>query len=151
MDPGVINTYGPTLIRYLLIAVAVLIGMWIVYSVQIRLGVKREAATGRTLVSPWVFFFIIFQVFPLGSSLYLSFTNYNLFKAPEWIGLANYKELIDVQVVALPPPDQQTGGSVLPPGYEEVQRITIGNGGLVIGAKEALFWRSMRLTILYAV
>ena len=151
MDPGVINTYGPTLIRYLLIAVAVLIGMWIVYSVQIRLGVKREAATGRTLVSPWVFFFIIFQVFPLGSSLYLSFTNYNLFKAPEWIGLANYKELMDVQVVALPPPDQQTGGSVLPPGYEEVQRITVGDGGLVIGAKEALFWRSMRLTILYAV
>lgn len=151
MDPGVIGTYGPTLFRYVLIAVAVVVGMWFVYQVQIRLGVRREAATGRTLVAPWVFFFIIFQVFPLGSSLYLSFTNYNLFKAPEWVGLDNYKQLLALQVVSLPPPDQQTGGSLLPPGYEEVQRITIGDGGIVLGAQNAPFWRSLRLTILYAV
>ena len=121
MDPGVINTYGPTLIRYLLIALAVAAGMWLFYRLQIRLGVNREAATGRTLVSPWVFFFIIFELFPLGSSLYLSFTNYNLFKAPEWIGTDNYARLFALQIVSLPPPDQQTGGSVLPPGYEEVR------------------------------
>jgi len=150
MDPGVANTYGPTLIRYLFTAVAVAIFMWIVYKVQVAFGIKREAATGRALVSPWVVGFIIFQVFPIGASLYLSFTNYNLFKPPQWTGLDNYKTLFDLQIAAIPPAAQQTGGSLLPPGYEEVQRITVGDGGIVIGAKQAPFWRSMRLTLLYA-
>jgi multiple sugar transport system permease protein len=94
-------------------------------------------------------FFLVFEVFPIGTSLYLSFTQYNLFKAPAWIGLDNYKSLLDLQVVALPPPDQRDK-SPLSSGYEEVQRITLGDGGIVIGAKQASFWRSMRLTILYA-
>src|ERR1051326_4503644 len=103
MDPGVANTYGPTLIRYLFTAVAVAIFMWIVYKVQVAFGIKREAATGRALVSPWVVGFIIFQVFPIGASLYLSFTNYNLFKPPQWTGLDNYKTLFDLKIAAIPP------------------------------------------------
>ena len=150
MDPGVINTYIPTLIRYGLAAVGVAFLMWVVYKVQIALGIKREGAIGRALVSPWVMGFLIFSVFPIGASLYLSFTNYNLFKAPQWIGLDNYKALFDLQIASIPPAAEQTGGSLLPPGYEEVQRITIGDGGIVIGAKQAPFWRSMRLSILYA-
>ncbi len=149
MDPGPLNTYGPTFIRYILVAIGIVIFIWIVYRVQIALGVKREAATGRALVSPWVLFFVVFEVFPIGTSLYLSFTQYNLFKAPEWIGLENYKQLFALQIVSLPPPDQRDK-SPLPPGYEEVQRVTFGDGGIVIGAKQAPFWRSMRLTILYA-
>ncbi|MHB8627530.1 MAG: carbohydrate ABC transporter permease [Aggregatilineales bacterium] len=150
MDPGALNTYVPTLIRYGLVAVGVVVFMWIVYRIQIALGVKREAAAGRALVSPWVVFFLVFEVFPIGSSLYLSFTQYNLFKAPQWIGLDNYKSLFDLQIVSIPPAAQQTGGSLLPPGYEEVQRVPIGDGGFVLGAKQAPFWRSMRLTLLYA-
>lgn len=150
MDPGVINTYIPTLIRYGLAAVGVAFLMWVVYKVQTAFGVKREGAIGRALVAPWVVGFLVLQVFPIGASLYLSFTNYNLFKAPEWIGLDNYKSLFDLQIAPIPPVAEQTGGSLLPSGYEEVQRITLGDGGFVIGARQAPFWRSMRLTLLYA-
>jgi len=150
MDPGVINTYIPTLIRYGLAAVGLVFLMWIVYKVQIAFGVKREGAIGRALVTPWVVGFLIFSVFPIGASLYLSFTNYDLFKPPVWSGLDNYNSLFDLQIASIPPAAQQTGGSLLPPGYEEVQRVPIGDGGFVIGAKQAPFWRSMRLTLLYA-
>ena len=150
MDPGIANTYIPTLVRYGLVAVGLVFFMWLVYRIQIAFGVKREAATGRALVSPWVIGFLIFEVFPIGASLYLSFTNYNLFKAPQWTGLDNYKSLFDLQIVSIPPAAEQTGGSLLPNGYEEVQRVQIGDGGFVIGARQAPFWRSMRLTVLYA-
>ena len=32
---------------------------------------------------------------PLIASLYLSFTNYNLLQAPQWIGLENYARMLD--------------------------------------------------------
>lgn len=151
MDPGALNSYGPTLVRYILVALGVGVAIWVIYKIQIALGVKREAATGRALVAPWVIGFVIFLLFPIGASFYLSFTQYNLFKAPQWVGLDNYKDLFAVQVVAIPPADQQTGGSLLPAGYDEVQRVPINDGGFVFGAKQAPFWRSVRLTLLYTV
>ncbi len=149
MDPGVIGSYGPTLIRYAAVAVGLLFIMYLVYRVQVALGVKREAAAGRALVAPWVIGFLIFQLFPIGSSLYLSFTEYNLFKAPEPVGLDNYKSIFDIQFAALNSRTQRTS-AVLRPGYEEVLRIEIGDGGFVMGATQARFWRALRLTILYA-
>jgi multiple sugar transport system permease protein len=42
---------------------------------------------------PWLLGFIALTVGPMISSLYLSFTNYNLFDPPKWIGLDNYTTL----------------------------------------------------------
>src|SRR5215831_5333636 len=98
MDPGAFQTYLPTLVRYVLVALGLGSIMYIAYRVQIMLGVKREAATGRALVLPWVIGFLIFNVFAIGASLYLSFTNYNLVQAPQWVGLTNFQNLFQINV-----------------------------------------------------
>ena len=56
---------------------------------------RRGADTraGYTFLLPWLLGFILLTVGPMLSSLYLSFTNYNLFEAPKWIGLDNYTSL----------------------------------------------------------
>jgi multiple sugar transport system permease protein len=145
----VLNTYLPTLFRYILVMIALGILMFGVYRVQRWFGVGHEAATGRALVTPWVVGFLIFSVFTIGSSFYLSFTEYNLFKAPEWIGLENYRELFSLHFTTLDSHDQRST-DVLPPRYDEVVRIETPNGGFLFGAKEEEFWRAMKLTIPYA-
>ena len=150
MDIGVLQTYLPTLGRYILVALLLGVVMFAVYRVQLMFGVNREAATGRALVTPWVVGFLIFTVFTIGASLYLSFTEYNLFKAPEWVGTKNYEELFDVQFAVLESREQRTGDAISR-RYDEVQRIEFANGGIVFGAREEGFWRAMRLTLLYAI
>jgi|FLYN01.1.fsa_nt_gi multiple sugar transport system permease protein len=149
MDPGALQTYIPTLVRYVGVALGLGVIMSVVYRVQIALGVKREAATGRALVIPWVIGFLIFQVFTIGSSLYLSFTDYNLVSQPEWVGLTNYQDLFSLDVGILESREQRSA-DVLADRHQEVLRVEIGGGGFVFGAKEEDFWRSMRLTLPYA-
>jgi multiple sugar transport system permease protein len=149
MDPGPLATYLPTLVRYILVALGLGIAMYLFYRVQIRIGVNHEAATGRTLVAPWVIGFIIFSVFPIGASLYLSFTEYNLFKPPEWVGLQNYRELFDVDFGILQSREQRTS-DVVARGHKEIFRLEVGNGGIVMGAGRADFWRAVKLTLPYA-
>lgn len=147
---AILATYLPTLVRYVAVMIGLGVLIYVVYKVQIRFGVKREAATGRALVMPWVVGFLIFNVFAIGASLYLSFTDYNLFRAPEWVGTANYSELLDIQIVPLESREQRSSDA-LPRRYGEVQRVEIGDGGFVIGARDENFWRSMRTTLVYAV
>ena len=44
-------------------------------------------------LSPWVAGALLLTIGPMAASLYLSFTDYDLFTSPEWIGLENYKRL----------------------------------------------------------
>jgi ABC-type sugar transport system permease subunit len=144
-----IATYLPTLVRYIAVAIGLVLLMYVVYRVQLAIGIKREAATGRALVVPWLVGFLIFNVFTIGSSFYLSFTEYNLFRAPEWIGLENYAELFDVSAGTLQSSEQRSS-EVLAPRHDEVLRIQIGDGGWVFGAANEYFWRSVRLTLSFA-
>jgi multiple sugar transport system permease protein len=89
-------------------------------------------------------------VFTIGTSFYLSFTDYNLFSAPKWIGLENYQDLFNLSFVPLASAEQRSS-EVLPPRFDEILRVQIGDGGFVFGAREENFWRSMRLTVIYAV
>ncbi|MFC0531975.1 carbohydrate ABC transporter permease [Phytohabitans kaempferiae] len=50
---------------------------------------------GHVFLSPWLIGFGLITLVPMAVSLYLSFTDYNLFTSPEWVGLANYKRMID--------------------------------------------------------
>ena len=52
---------------------------------------RRENLMGYLFASPWLMGFFIFTLYPMCSSLYYSFTNYNTLKAPKWIGLRNYQ------------------------------------------------------------
>jgi multiple sugar transport system permease protein len=51
---------------------------------------RREAVEGFLYISPWILGFLIFGLGPLGASLYLSLTHYNVLKPPEFVGLDNY-------------------------------------------------------------
>lgn len=145
----VLCTYIPTLIRYILVLIGLGLLMFGAYKLQRRLGAKHEAAAGRSLVLPWIVGFLVFNVFAIGSSFYLSFTEYNLFKAPEWVGLQNYSELFQLHIGTLESPEQRSK-DVLPRRFDEIIRIETGSGGIVFGAKEEDFWRSVKLTIPYA-
>ena len=46
-------------------------------------------------LAPWIIGLLVFSVYPIIHSLYLSFTDFNLFEAPNFIGLENYKLLFN--------------------------------------------------------
>jgi multiple sugar transport system permease protein len=54
-----------------------------------------EIRAGYAFLSLWLLGFLGLTAGPMLASLYLSFTDYNLFRAPEWIGLDNYTLLLD--------------------------------------------------------
>lgn len=49
---------------------------------------------GFLFLLPWLVGLSAFTFYPIISSLYYSFTNYNLFTDPDWIGLSNYKNIL---------------------------------------------------------
>ncbi|TSB45763.1 carbohydrate ABC transporter permease [Alkalicoccobacillus porphyridii] len=55
---------------------------------------SNENLTGWLFASPWVIGLLLFFAYPLLSSVYYSFTDYSIFQAGEFIGLANYRELM---------------------------------------------------------
>ena len=55
-----------------------------------RSRARRETLAGYGFLIPWLIGFFGLTLIPMGYSLYLSFTRYNIFPPPEWIGLDNY-------------------------------------------------------------
>lgn len=51
---------------------------------------KHDLLMGYIFVSPWLIGFIAFIIFPLVTSLYLSFTRYDILTSPRWIGFQNW-------------------------------------------------------------
>ncbi|MGF7049390.1 multiple sugar transport system permease protein [Paenibacillus sp. DS2015] len=49
--------------------------------------------TGYAFISPFVIGFLAFTLIPMVISLYLSFTSYNLFTSPKWVGLDNFEKM----------------------------------------------------------
>lgn len=54
----------------------------------------REAINGYLFFSPGLIGLIVFMAGPILYSLYLSFTSYNIYQAPRWVGLDNYRILL---------------------------------------------------------
>ncbi|MFI5270338.1 MAG: carbohydrate ABC transporter permease, partial [Chloroflexota bacterium] len=55
---------------------------------------RREARAFYLFAAPWVLGLLIWTLGPMIASLYLSFTSYDLFTSPQWVGLQNYSDLI---------------------------------------------------------
>ncbi|WP_037676115.1 carbohydrate ABC transporter permease [Streptomyces griseus] len=53
---------------------------------------EREGAAW-VFLSPWVLGAIVLTLLPMAVSLYLSFTDYDLFNPPRWVGLRNYVQM----------------------------------------------------------
>ncbi|NLT53807.1 MAG: sugar ABC transporter permease [Actinomycetales bacterium] len=56
---------------------------------------RREGLAGGLFLGPWLLGLLLLTLGPMLASLYLSFTDYNLFTAPEWVGLDNYRRMFD--------------------------------------------------------
>ncbi len=54
----------------------------------------RQTVTGYFFVSPWVLGFLLFGLYPIVMSLYYSLCRYDVLRIPQFIGLANYRDLI---------------------------------------------------------
>ena len=54
----------------------------------------KNKFVGYLFIAPWLVGFLIFVAFPFVSSIYLSFTRYDVVSNPVWVGTANYKELL---------------------------------------------------------
>ncbi|WP_058306257.1 carbohydrate ABC transporter permease [Gracilibacillus massiliensis] len=48
---------------------------------------------GYLFIGPFIIGFLAFTIIPIVSSLYFSFTSYNMFTTPQWIGVENFKEM----------------------------------------------------------
>ncbi|MEV4411012.1 sugar ABC transporter permease [Catellatospora sp. NPDC049609] len=54
---------------------------------------RRETVAGYGFLVPWLVGFFGLTLGPMVVSLYLAFTRYDIFTAPEWIGLGNFTRL----------------------------------------------------------
>jgi multiple sugar transport system permease protein len=54
---------------------------------------RREAFEFYLFISPWLIGILVFLLYPLVSSLYYSFTRYEIGGKPHWIGLKNYTDM----------------------------------------------------------
>lgn len=54
---------------------------------------KTDNLAGYLAISPWLIGFILLTIGPMLASFILSFTEYRLLSAPEWIGLDNFRRL----------------------------------------------------------
>lgn len=88
-----LSWYTQTLVDYLVVGAAVISSMVILNWLLRRLGVRRETATGYSLILPWVIGFLVWNVGPFIASFYLSLTEYNILEPPVFIGLDNYTRM----------------------------------------------------------
>ncbi|WP_255948728.1 carbohydrate ABC transporter permease [Streptomyces odontomachi] len=54
---------------------------------------RRRDRTAYVFLSPWVIGASLLTIGPMLASLYLSFTDYDLFDAPKWVGFDNYVKM----------------------------------------------------------
>jgi multiple sugar transport system permease protein len=53
----------------------------------------RRPNVAYLFLTPWIIGALLLTVGPMLASLYLSFTDYDLFSTPRWVGLRNYRQL----------------------------------------------------------
>lgn len=62
-------------------------------SKQISMKTRRKILP-IMFITPHLILFLVFAMIPIIYGLYISFTKWNFLGAPEWVGLANYKEIL---------------------------------------------------------
>src|SRR5690348_15682231 len=56
---------------------------------------QRNLRLGLFFISPWLIGLVVFYLYPIGSSLYYSFTDYNVLQPPTWVVLGNYQAILN--------------------------------------------------------
>lgn len=55
----------------------------------------EDNLVGYLLISPWLIGFFVFTIYPLLSSLFYAFTDYDLLSAPKWVGMKNFIKVFE--------------------------------------------------------
>jgi multiple sugar transport system permease protein len=78
---------------------------------------RRRARAGRLFVAPNLSAVLVFMLFPLGFSLFMSFQNWDVFRPPRYVGLRNFEDLLTADplfVIAIRNTAIYTLGTVVP-------------------------------------
>ncbi len=62
---------------------------------------RSDTRAALLFISPWILGFLIFTLWPVIYSGYLSFTEYDVINDPQFVGLDNYREMFDDPKVTL--------------------------------------------------
>ncbi|QNK58447.1 carbohydrate ABC transporter permease [Paenibacillus sp. PAMC21692] len=54
---------------------------------------SSDNTAGYLFIFPWLFGFLVFSIIPIGASLFLAFTRYDILSPPEWVGMNNFKAM----------------------------------------------------------
>jgi len=54
---------------------------------------RNDNLAGYLFISPWLIGFFTLTLIPMVASLYLSFTSYDIFTSPRWVGLDNFQTM----------------------------------------------------------
>ncbi|HXF62053.1 MAG TPA: sugar ABC transporter permease [Caldilineaceae bacterium] len=60
---------------------------------------RREALDGYLFILPWLLGFVLFVAGPMIASIGLAFMEWDLFNPPEWVGLLNFSQLFENELV----------------------------------------------------
>ena len=60
---------------------------------MMRNRARIESIYGYVFIGPWLFGFLVFTLIPIGATLFLGFTDYDLFSPPRWIGVGNFRRM----------------------------------------------------------
>ncbi|HZG13943.1 MAG TPA: sugar ABC transporter permease [Candidatus Bathyarchaeia archaeon] len=60
---------------------------------NMKLRPSQDNIAGYAFIAPFIIGFLLFTIIPMLASLYLSFTSYDLFTSPQWVGMDNFKEM----------------------------------------------------------
>lgn len=111
---------------------------------------QRTSWQGWLMLAPNILGFMIFFAGPLLLSLYLSFTDNTVGRTPNFIGLANYGTLFSLEFVTQDNLNDAPQ-KALSFGFRELGSVTFESTRLVIGARDPLFWLSLRNTIFFCL
>ena len=58
-----------------------------------RARARARNSAGYAFIAPWLIGFLGLTLIPMGASLYLAFTDYDILTAPRWVGLENFQRM----------------------------------------------------------
>jgi len=127
-----------------------------VFGAMLRLGgyfgettAQQASWQGWLMLSPNIIGFLLFFAGPLLLSFYLSFTDAQVGRVPQFTALDNYGDILGLQVVRIE--DGQNPREVLKPGYNRLWNLSLAGKGYIVGASDPLFWISLRNTIVFCL
>jgi ABC-type sugar transport system permease subunit len=116
--------------------------------VAAHLGVtstSKRALDGLLFASPNLLGFVAFFAGPLLFSLFVSLTQWDAFGEPVFVGLGNYLEILSLNVAFTSA--GESASQALADGYA----VWFSAGSMVVGARDVLFWTSIRNIVVFTV